>query len=109
MKKLLYIVLLLVIAALLVACEQEPGEITGRTAYSDGRPASVRIKVVDSKGNIAWEGSSDYTSGSWYTGSVIRAGHYTIYYFKSGGEQIEGKEQEVTVQSAGSQAMNQTF
>mgnify|MGYP000386114435 CR=1 FL=1 len=109
MRFLWYFMLAAVVAALLIACEQQPGEITGRTSRSDGSPTSVRIQVVDARGNIAWEGSSEFSSGTWYTGSVLKPGTYTVYYFTATHEPYEGKEQEVTVNPGASVVLNQTF
>jgi len=105
----LYALLVVAIAALLIACEQQPGEITGRAFRADGRPASVKVQVVDAKGTVVFEGSSDYLSGSWYTGETIKPGTYTVCYFSATGEHYEGKDQQVTVRTGGSEAVSQTL
>lgn len=109
MRILLHMMLVATVVALLIACEQEPGEITGCTTRVGGGPASVKIQVVSAKGELVWEGSSDYLSGSWYTGEIIRPGIYTIHYFSATGEEYEGKEQQVTVTAGGTANKNQTF
>lgn len=84
----------LFIAGLLAACEIAPGEITGKVTYSDGRSASVMIRIFDASNNVVCTASSS-TSGTFYTGRTIPAGTYTVRAFK--GEEQLGEDYEVTV------------
>ncbi len=93
---------------LLISCEQAPGEITGRVSYASGRWASVRIKVIDKKGKVVWEGTSDI-DGTWYTRNVIPPGTYTVMYLDRDDKPFEGKEQEVTMDPGGQVVLEQTL
>ena len=100
-----YALLLITIfaAALLAACEVVPGEITGKVTYSDGRAASVMIKVFDTSNNAVHTTSSS-TGGTYYTGRRIPPGAYTLRAFK-GDEQV-GEDYEVTVEPDASVVCN---
>lgn len=102
---------LFLIGALLVlfiSCESPPGEFTGKVTYSSGKPRAVNIRIVDKKGNVVWEGASD-VDGTWYTGNVIPAGTYTIYYFDRDMNPFKGAEQQVTMTPGGIQFIEQTI
>jgi len=89
-----FLLIALFVAGLLAACETAPGEITGKVTYSNGRDASVMIKVFDASGNVVHTASSS-TGGVYYTGRRIPPGTYIVRAFK-GDEQV-GEDHEVTV------------
>ena len=100
-----YALLLLTIfaAGLLAACEVAPGEITGKVTYSDGRAASVMIKVFDFSNNVVHTASSS-AAGVYYTGRRIPPGDYTVRAFR-GDEQV-GEDYQVTVEPDSSMVCN---
>ncbi len=90
-------------AGLLAACEVAPGEISGKVTYSDGRDATVIVKVFDLSNNVVHTVSTT-TGGTYYTGRRIPPGTYVVRAFKRD-EQV-GEEHKVTVQADASVVCN---
>jgi len=98
-----FLLVAILAAGLLASCEVTPGEITGKVTYSDGRAASVMIKVFDASNNAVHTTSSG-TGGTYYTGRRIPPGTYTVRAFK-GDEQV-GEDYEVTLEPDASVVCN---
>jgi len=81
-------------AGLLAACETAPCEITGKVTYTDGRSASVMIRIFDAQNNVVHAASSSM-GGVYYTGRRIPPGTYIVRAFK-GDEQV-GEDVEAIV------------
>jgi len=107
-KRLLIVLFISLVLALLFACEQPPGEITGRVTQPSGRGRSLKIHIVNASGKVVWEGYSN-TEGTWYTGETIPPGKYTVLYLDPEGKPYPGTEQEVVVTSGGVQTLEQSF
>ncbi len=90
-------------AGLFASCEVPPGEISGKVTYSDGRSASVIVKVFDLSNNVVHTVSTTM-SGTYYTGRRIPPGTYIVRAFKRD-EQV-GEDHEVTVQADASVICN---
>ncbi len=88
------LLIVLITVALLAACEQAPGEITGKVTYADGRDAAVMVKIFDTSGGLVHTTSTS-TGGVYYSGRRIPPGTYIVRAFR-GDEQL-GEDHEVTV------------
>jgi hypothetical protein len=88
------VLIALLTTAILAACENAPGEITGKVTYADGRDAAVMVKIFDASNKVVHTVSTS-TGGVYYSGRRIPPGIYTVRVFR-GDEQL-GEDHEVTV------------